>query len=91
MGAYCAGMNHDSSPRDVLDALQAEPNLETPASKVIRWLLGSIKMHEVRMLNTRCGVPIFCLAEHVRAHDMKASSFIESLNQFAVVEAELSG
>ena len=60
--------------------------MAAPVSKVVRWLLGSIKMHEVRMLITRCGVPVAALAEHARAHEIQAGTFIESLNQFAAHE-----
>ncbi len=81
--ANCAGMRYESNAQQVLRALNAEPNLESGEYLVIRWLLGSIRTWEVRKLITLCGVSIFNLSEHVRAHGTKRTGLTAFLNQFA--------
>ena len=83
LGAHCAGMFKKSSAEEVRSALLNEPNENCPANPTIRWLLGSLAIHEVQTLCYRGGVPLGRIADHVRWHDLQRPKLIHFLNQFA--------
>ena len=84
LGAYCAGMNDRATPETVHDAMLNEPRDECDANPTIRWLLGSVRVWDLVTLNTRSGVPIGRIADHLRWHELRRPDVIRFLNQFAV-------
>ena len=84
--ANCGGIALNYEAEEILAALRKAPNLKAPTSAVIGWFLGSMKPWEARNLITLCGVPVYFLAEHLRAHGIQYDDVIIMLNQFAADE-----
>ena len=83
LGAYCAGMHDRASAESVRAALLAAPISDCPANTTIRWLLGSLRVHDAMGLFYEGGIPLGCIADHVRANKVERTDLIEWLNQFA--------
>lgn len=84
LGAHCSGMSQHVPATEVRSALLAEPTKDCEANEVIRWLLGSLDLFEVKTLFAQAGIPLGRIADHVRWHDMQRSELIHFLNQFAI-------
>ena len=79
-------MRDRASAESVRDAMLAEPNPECSANATIKWLLGSLRVHDAMGLFYEGRIPIGRIADHVRANQINRTDLITWLNQFAVVD-----
>jgi len=84
LGRHCAGLRSKVKGGILLKVLCSPPVTGSEVAEVIRWLFGSIWIQDLHKLAWRCGIPIICLAEHVRAVGATNRHVILWLNQFAV-------
>ncbi len=91
LGAYCAGMHDRESAESVREALLAEPYAECTANTTIKWMLGSLRVHDAMGLFYEGGIPLGRIADHVRANKVERTDLIDWLNQFAISEETKEG
>ena len=83
LGAYCSGMSDRASAEDVREALIGEPNSNCPANPTIKWMLGSLRVHDAMGLFYEGGIPLGRIADHIRANNIARTDLINWINQFA--------
>ena len=81
---HCAGRTGTIDGARILAALGMPPDADSEDSRVVNWMLATIRAHECALLVAHCGVRHEDLARHVRARPQQKEAIVRFLNQFTI-------